>query len=84
MHEAAVCNEIMDIALRAASQHGLQRITHIQIAAGPYSCINEQQLNFYFNVVQQGTCMEGAWISIDRDESLVGISQMFVKGIDGE
>lgn len=83
MHEAAVCTEIMEIAQRVATEHGLAQITDIEIVAGPYSCINEQQLNFYFNVAQQGTCMEGAWIRVERDESLTGISQMFVKGIDG-
>lgn len=84
MHEGAVCTEIMDIASRIAEQNDLRKITRIIIAAGPYSCLNEQELNFYFHVAQEGTCMEGAWISVERDENLKGISQMYLRSIEGE
>ena len=84
MHEGSVCAEIMDIALRVASQNALQRIERIEITTGPHSCINEQQLNFYFSVAQQGTCMEGAWINVMQDERLKGPSQMFVTAIEGQ
>ncbi len=83
MHEEAVCTEIMEIAQRAAERNGMTRIARIAVAAGPHSCLNEQELNFYFHVVQEGTCMEGAWIDVERDESLTGISQMYVRAIEG-
>lgn len=84
MHEGAVCREVMDIALRVAQQNQLSRIERIVVAAGPYSCLNEQELNFYFHVAQEGTCMEGAWITVERDDSLTGVSQMYVRIIEGE
>lgn len=84
MHEGAVCVEIMDIADRVAQQNSLTRIRSITVAAGPYSCLNEQELNFYFHVAQEGTIMEGAWIAVERDETLTGISQMYVQSIEGE
>ena len=84
MHEGAVCAEIIDIALRVANRNALSRVSRINVATGPYSCLNEQELNFYFHVAQENTCLEGAWITVDRDESLVGISQMYIRSIEGD
>ncbi len=84
MHESVVCQEIADIALAAAERHGLARIEEIIVSAGPYSCLNEAELNFFFLMLRAGTCMEDAYITVERDESLSGASQMFVKSIRGE
>lgn len=84
MHEGAVCMEIMDIVRRAAEANGLVRVERISVEVGPNSCLNEQELNFYFHVAQEGTCMEGAWISVSRNDEPSGVSQMFVRGIEGE
>lgn len=84
MHEGVVCSEIVDIALAAAEKHGLTRVDEIIVSAGPYSCLNEAELNFYFLMAREGTCMDGAYITVERDEALEGVSQMFVKSIRGE
>ncbi|MBR5259939.1 MAG: hydrogenase maturation nickel metallochaperone HypA [Eggerthellaceae bacterium] len=84
MHESVVCQEIVDIVLRAAEANGLTRVDEIVVSAGPYSCLNEAELNFFLLMARVGTCMEDAYITVERDESLVGASQMFVKCIRGE
>ncbi len=84
MHEAAVCREIMDVVGKAAEDGGLEKIYEIVIVAGPYSCIQENQLNFYFNITKTGTCMEEGVIRIVRDESLKGPSQIYVRSISGD
>lgn len=84
MHEGAVCSEIMDIVSHAAAAHGMTRVEEIVLSVGPYSCLHLDQLNFYFEVAKKGTCMEHAVISMERDESYRGLSQMFVKNIRGE
>ena len=84
MHEGAVCAEIMDIVSHAAKVNGLTRVEEIVLSVGPYSCLHLDQLNFYFEVAKMGTCMEQAVISMERDESYKGLSQMFVKTIRGE
>ena len=84
MHEGAVCSEIMDIVTQVAAVNGLSRIEEIVLSVGPYSCLHLDQLNFYFEVAKKGTCMENAVISMERDESYRGLSQMFVKTIRGE
>ena len=84
MHEGAVCREIMDIVTEAAVENEIQKIYEIVISVGPYSCLHEGQLNFYFEVLRKGTCMEEAVIRLEKDETLIGTSQMYVKTFRGE
>ena len=41
MHEGAVCTEIIGIATEVAAEHGLNKVTCVHLAVGPYSCINK-------------------------------------------
>jgi len=84
MHEGAVCREIVDIVGEAAWQNDIAKVYEIVLAVGPYSCINQSQLNFYFDVIRKGTCMEEAVITVERDEDLSGPSQMYIKTFRGE
>ena len=84
MHEGAVCREIVDIVGQAARQNDIERVYEIVLAVGPYSCINQGQLNFYFDVIRRGTCMEEAVITVERDDKLSGPSQMYIKTFKGE
>lgn len=84
MHEGAVCSEIMDIVSYAAQANDIRKVHEIVLTVGPYSCLNLEQLNFYFEIARKGTCMEEAKILMEKDESLTGVSQMFVKNIRGD
>ena len=84
MHEGAVCTEIIGIATEVAAEHGLNKVTCVHLAVGPYSCINKEQLDFYLGVACVGTVMEGAQVSIELDESLQGTAQMCISRIEGE
>lgn len=84
MHEGAICREIVNIITYQASIHDIEKVYEIVIQVGPYSCIHEGQLNFYFEMLRKGTCMEDAYISIEKDDSLIGPSQMYVKTFRGE
>ena len=84
MHEGALCREIVDIVSSAAKANNMNQVYEIVLSVGPYSCIHEGQLNFYFEMLREGTCMENAVIHIEKDESLVGASQMYVKTFRGE
>lgn len=84
MHEGAVCSEIIDIVSHAARVNEIRKVEEILLSVGPYSCLNLSQLNFYFEVARKGTCMESAVIRMEKDESLTGISQMYIKNIRGE
>ena len=84
MHEGAVCTEIIDIFSRAAAANDIRKVDEIILSVGPYSCLNPGQLNFYFEVAREGTCMAQASILVERDEALTGVSQMYIREIRGE
>ena len=84
MHEGAVCREIADIVSKAAKANDITNVYEIVLSVGPYSCIHEGQLNFYFKIIREGTCMEQAVIRIEKDDHLEGASQMYVKTFRGE
>ena len=84
MHEGSVCKEIMEIVGSSALENNIRKVVEIVLRVGPYSCIHEQQLNFYFDVLGKGTCMENAKIVLEKDNSISGASQMFIKSYKGE
>lgn len=84
MHEGAVCREIVDIVSQSATDNGITRVYEITVAVGEYSCVNEHQLNFYFDVMARGTCMEKAFIRLEKDFSIRGPSQMYIKTYRGD
>ena len=84
MHEGTVVREIMEIVSEAAYQNQISKVYEIILRVGPYSCIHEQQLNWYFDILRKGTCMEDAIILVERDETLSGVNQMYIKTFKGE
>ncbi len=84
MHEGAVCREIVDIVSQSAADNDITRVYEIVVAVGEYSCVNEHQLNFYFDVMKKDTCMEKAVIRLEKDISLTGPSQMYIRTYRGD
>ena len=84
MHESAVCREIAEIVQRAAEENDISRVYEILVCVGEYSCVNEHQLNFYFDILRRDTCMSEAVIRLEKEEGLTGTSQMYIKNYRGE
>ena len=84
MHEGSVAREIMDIVGKAAIENDISKVYEIVLRVGPYSCLHEDQLNFYFDALGKGTCMENTKITIEEDDSISGPSQMYIKTFRGE
>ena len=84
MHEGTVVREIMNIVDEAAKVNDISQVYEIILRVGPYSCLHERQLNWYFEIFRQGTCMEKAVIKIEKDESITGTNQMYIKTFKGE
>lgn len=84
MHEGTICREIVDVIDNAARLNDITQVYEIVLTVGPYSCVHEGQLNFYFDIVSKGTCMENAIIRIEKDDELSGASQMYIKTFRGE
>ena len=64
MHEVAVALRIVEIALRAADEHGGGRIVAAHLDVGELTCITPEALAFAFRVAARGTRAEGCRLDI--------------------
>lgn len=66
MHEMAIVQSMLDIALRAGENAGAKRIQAIRVKMGEYSDVVPVIMREYFAVAAKGTICEGARIEIER------------------
>ncbi|HEY68285.1 MAG TPA: hydrogenase maturation nickel metallochaperone HypA [Thermoflexia bacterium] len=66
MHELAVTQSMLDLALEYAGRAGAQRITRINLVVGELSGIVDDCVQFYFDFVSKGTLAEGAQLAFER------------------
>lgn len=66
MHELAITQSILDIAQKAAEEHGAKRVQSVRIMLGEYSGVVPQCIQYYFDVISKGTIAEGAMLDIQR------------------
>jgi hydrogenase nickel incorporation protein HypA/HybF len=69
MHELAVTQNVLEIALRHARQAGAGRITRIHLVVGQLSSIVDDSVAFYWDFVARGTPAEGAALAFRRLEA---------------
>lgn len=66
MHELAITQSILDIARKAAQEHNVTRVREIRIKLGEYSGVVPQCVQYYFDVISQGTVAQGAELKMER------------------
>jgi hydrogenase nickel incorporation protein HypA/HybF len=66
MHELAVTESIMRIAVDQAARHGAQRRTAILLAVGELTGYVPASIQFYFDLLSQGTPAAGATLVLRR------------------
>ena len=64
MHELAVTQSILDIAVR--NSQGASRVTGINIVIGQFSSIVDDSVKFYWDIVAEGTIAHGATLHFER------------------
>lgn len=87
MHELSIANSLVEIASEHARANGGQRILAITVRVGALSCVHKSALEFSFDLVTQGTMLEGAqlkWLDVpvtvfcptcEREVELPGIQR---------
>lgn len=65
VHELAIAQSIVDIAVDAAQREGAQRITRINVVAGELRAIVPMQLTFCFGVAAENSIASGAFLSLE-------------------
>lgn len=63
MHELAVTQSILDIALKHA---GGRAVRQINLVIGQFSSIVDDSVQFYWDIIAKGTLAEGAQLRFER------------------
>ena len=66
MHELSVTESILEIASRHASQANAARVTDIHLVIGNLSSIVDDSVQFYWDLISQGTLCQGAVLHFQR------------------
>ena len=68
MHELSIAQGIMQIVETERKKHGFQTVSVIHLRAGALSGIDQQALQFAFEVVREGTCAAEATIDLEAEQ----------------
>jgi hydrogenase nickel incorporation protein HypA/HybF len=66
MHELAVTQSILEIAVRHAEQAGATRVLAINLLLGRYASVVDDSVQFYWDVIAEDTIAKGAVLNFTR------------------
>jgi len=66
MHELAVTQSILEIALRHAQDSQAERITDLYITIGQWASTVDDSVQFYWDIISDGTIAQGAKLHFCR------------------
>jgi len=66
MHELAVTQSILDISMRHAQKADAKRVTDINLVIGQFSSIVDDSIQFYLDIIANGTIAQGATLHFNR------------------
>jgi hydrogenase nickel incorporation protein HypA/HybF len=65
MHELSIAQNLVELAIEAAEHTGMKRVQALYLKLGVLSGVVKEALEFSFDVVIQGTPLEGAKLIIE-------------------
>lgn len=66
MHEVSIAQNLLELALQAASEKGIRVVTAVHVRLGALSGVARDVLEFAFDVVVEGTPLAGAKLVIEE------------------
>ena len=67
MHELPATQGMLDVALKAARDVGAERIQRIDLVVGDLTSFVDDSIQFYFDIMSEGTPAEGAELRFRRE-----------------
>ena len=71
MHELAVTENILSIAVQHATQANAVRVTALHLVIGQLSSIVDDSVQFYWDMISAGTVCEGAQLHFERRPAML-------------
>ncbi len=71
MHELAVTQNVLEIAVQKAKESGASKITGINLVIGEISGFAEDSVRFHFDILSRDTIASGANLKFERIPLLV-------------
>jgi len=66
MHELAVTESILNIAVQHATQAGAVRVTGLNLVIGQLASLVDDSVQFYWDMISEGTICAGAKLHFER------------------
>ncbi len=66
MHELSVTESLLNLATQHATQAGAVRVTSLQLVIGQLSSIVDESVQFYWDMISEGTLCAGAQLNFER------------------
>jgi hydrogenase nickel incorporation protein HypA/HybF len=66
MHEMSIAQSLVSILQEEMSRHGVTALRSVRLNIGEMSAIVPESLSFCFEIIVQGTPLEGAKLLMDR------------------
>jgi len=66
MHEMSIAQSLLDIILQEGETHHVRRVVSVALKVGELSSVVPESLRFCFELIAQGTIVEGAELQIER------------------
>jgi len=68
MHEFSTMNQIVNAILEEGRKHHAHKIEKVILEIGELTFLGEEQLRFAFDLLTEGTILEGAELEIEKKE----------------
>jgi len=72
MHELPVMQKVVEVVLRHAGKHRVERVAAVHLQVGELSDLQEEWMQRYFDRLSSGTVAEGARLKVERTQARLG------------
>lgn len=80
MHEYSITVQLVEAVLREARKRNSKKVTEVHLLIGKLSYFGSEQMQFWYEVLGEGTILEGSELHIEEEEGEVECENCGYKG----